>query len=156
MVAEMTSILGAHNIFIDTEYFDSINYDFNKAALKELVRHVKNGRAKIILTSVTLGEMRAHLAEGVSKAEQALKRFRSDGRMLRNLPELPIQRSTNWTYKMSTRDCRRKWMGFSGMPKWKYWIYRKWHETGRAQRSLSAHCFPLSSGYRACSGSFLQ
>ena len=88
------------NVFIDTEYFDSINFDFIKTAIKELIRHAKNGRAKIFLASITLGEMRDHIETGVKKANRAVKSFRDEGRILWNLPELPIHAANSSWFRM--------------------------------------------------------
>jgi hypothetical protein len=101
----MAKILETRNIFIDTGYFDSTNYDFEKTALKELVKHVKNGKAKVFLTSVTVGEMRAHLNRGVKEANTALKKFRKEGQILYNIPELPIHGAF---VKLDTQDVTRR------------------------------------------------
>jgi hypothetical protein len=78
------------NVFIDTQYFDSINYSFSVKALKELVRLVEEGGVRVFLTSVTLGEMRSHVVEHMKEAANALKSFKDKGRFFRNLPSLPV------------------------------------------------------------------
>jgi PIN domain len=86
----MANLLESPNVFIDTEYFDSINYGFDATALRELIRLVRNKQAKVFSTSVTLREMQSHLDEKAREAAKALKSFRDTARIVRNLPDLPI------------------------------------------------------------------
>jgi len=73
------------NVFIDTEFFDASNLNFESTVFKELVRLARSGRVKVFLTTVTKSEVLAHIPRDIHEAFLALERFRSKGRMLKNV-----------------------------------------------------------------------
>lgn len=78
--------LQTKNVFIDTEVFEAHNFNFSSKSLTELVRLAKAGLVSVFLTSITLGEVHAHIAEQINEATGKLKKFRNEeGRILQNL-----------------------------------------------------------------------
>jgi hypothetical protein len=75
-------------VALDTQVFDSYNFNYNSKVFRTLVELAKQKKIRLLLTSVTLHEIRAHITEGAvltSKAiEQAIndlnkKRFKPQG-----------------------------------------------------------------------------
>ncbi|MEG4068078.1 PIN domain-containing protein [Microcoleus sp. Pol11C2] len=75
-------------VALDTQVFDSYNFNYNSKVFRTLVELAQQGKIRLLLTSVTLHEIRAHITEGAvltSKAiEQAIndlkkKRFKPQG-----------------------------------------------------------------------------
>lgn len=75
-------------VALDTQVFDSFNFNYNSPVCQTLVTLAQQEKIRLLLTSVTLHEIRAHITEGAvltSKAvEQAVndlnkKRFKPQG-----------------------------------------------------------------------------
>jgi hypothetical protein len=75
-------------VALDTQVFDSYNFNYNSKAFRTLVEIAQKEKIRLLLTSVTLHEIRSHITEGAvltSKAiEQAIndlnkKRFKPQG-----------------------------------------------------------------------------
>jgi PIN domain len=80
--------LRTRNVFIDTEVFVSANFNFQWAAFGELVRLAQAGFIRVFLTTITVGEVHAHISEKISEAASGLKEYRSErGRVLQNVPK---------------------------------------------------------------------
>ena len=77
--------LQAKNVFIDTEFFEAMNLNFEHTMFKEFVRFAQVEFVKVFLTTVTVSEKTGHIAERIHEASLHLKRFRKEGRVLRNV-----------------------------------------------------------------------
>ncbi|MGH9426675.1 MAG: PIN domain-containing protein, partial [Terriglobia bacterium] len=73
------------NAFIDTECFDHSGLNFASTVFRELIRFAKQHKVHVVLTSVTVQEVRAHIDAAISNAEVAIERFRKEGRILRQV-----------------------------------------------------------------------
>jgi len=83
--------LKARNVFIDTEVFEASNFNFHSTHLSELVRLAQSNFVKVFLTTITLGEVHAHIVEKINEASSKLKKLRSEeGRILQNLPNYEV------------------------------------------------------------------
>lgn len=85
----MSSELKTRLIFIDTEVFRSKNYQFGEHTLQKLEEHLALGRLHLLLSSVTVNEIKAQIRELSSDAHSKLKLFQKEGKFLRNAPDLP-------------------------------------------------------------------
>jgi hypothetical protein len=83
--------LKSRNVFIDTEVFEASNLNFHSTHLSELVRLAQKDFIKILLTTITVGEIHAHIVEKINEAAAKLKKLRSEeGRILQNLPNYDL------------------------------------------------------------------
>jgi hypothetical protein len=57
-----------NNVFIDTEVFDCHQFDFASLNFRRLVRLVADGPVRVLLTTITVSEIRSHLDEHAVKA----------------------------------------------------------------------------------------
>ena len=72
--------------FLDTEVIEAANFNFRAAALSELVRLARENFVKVFLTTITVGEVHAHIASKINEAASKLKKFRGEeGRILQNM-----------------------------------------------------------------------
>jgi hypothetical protein len=60
-------------VTLDTQVFDSYNFHYNSPAFQTLVTLTQQGKIRLLLTSVTLHEIRAHIIEGAKLASEAVK-----------------------------------------------------------------------------------
>jgi len=61
-------------VALDTQVFDGGNFNYTSKSFKTIVELVKQNRVKILLTSVTLQEIRSHITEGARLASEAVDR----------------------------------------------------------------------------------
>lgn len=61
-------------VTLDTQVFDSYNFNYNSRAFQTLVTLTQQGKIRLLLTSVTLNEIRAHIIEGAKLASEAVKK----------------------------------------------------------------------------------
>lgn len=78
--------LKTRNVFLDTEVFEAYNFNFDATGITELVRLAQANFVRVFLTTVTIGEVYAHIAEKINDASSKLKKFRNEeGRILQNV-----------------------------------------------------------------------
>lgn len=85
MLAELKTRL----IFIDTEVFRSKNYQFGEHTLQKLEEHLTLDRLHLLLSSITVNEIRGQIRELSNDVHSKLKQFQKDAKFLRNAPDLP-------------------------------------------------------------------
>src|SRR5262249_4389261 len=73
------------NVFLDTEVFDAHQLDFTSPNLRRLVRLTGAGTVHLFLTTVTRGEVLAHLDEKAQEAFKHVKEFRRSPRIMRKV-----------------------------------------------------------------------
>jgi hypothetical protein len=78
------------NVFIDTSIFIANNYAYNNPTFKALVEYVLQDRVHVVLSSVTVEEVKSHIEKDSEKAVTGIKKARSEARILRNLSDHPI------------------------------------------------------------------
>jgi hypothetical protein len=79
--------LEALNVFIDTSIFISSNYQYGTASFNALKDAIAKGRARLLISDVTVEEIKARVNEDVSNAITAIKKARNPSKILRNLHE---------------------------------------------------------------------
>lgn len=80
--------LKALNVFIDSSVFIGKNYNYVHPSFVALKEAILNARANLLVTDVTIEEIKANIDEDVGKASQALKKIRATAKVLRNVPSL--------------------------------------------------------------------
>ena len=80
--------LKALNVFVDSSVFIRKNYRYENPSFVALMNAVLAGRANLLITDVTIEEVKAHIDDDISKSSQALKKVRGAAKILRNIPEL--------------------------------------------------------------------
>lgn len=75
-------------VTLDTQVFDSYNFNYKSKVLQTLIELVQEEKIRLLLTSVTLYEIKAHITEGVELTSKAIdqavndlnkKRFKPQG-----------------------------------------------------------------------------
>ena len=72
--------------YIDSSIFIGKNYQYNHPAFVALKEQVANGRIRLILTHITLNEVKSHKALDLERALQEVKKIRAKVKVLRNHP----------------------------------------------------------------------
>jgi hypothetical protein len=73
------------NVFIDTSIFRSSNFSINSKLFSIIESFCKSGRVELVLTDITIEEIKANLWKVISEAESAIKQARAKASILRNL-----------------------------------------------------------------------
>ncbi|WP_353930576.1 PIN domain-containing protein [Okeanomitos corallinicola TIOX110] len=60
-------------VTLDTQVFNSYNFHYNSKPFQTLVKLSQEEKIRLLLTSVTLNELRAHIIEGAKLASEAVK-----------------------------------------------------------------------------------
>jgi len=80
--------LKALNVFVDSSVFIGKNYRYEHPSFVALKDAVLAGRANLLITDITIEEVKAHIDDDISKSSQALKKVRGAVKILRNIPVL--------------------------------------------------------------------
>lgn len=73
------------NVFIDTSIFIKMNFFYGHPAFVALRESVNQGRTRILLTDVTVEEVKANIREETTAAIQAIKKSRNPAKIFKNL-----------------------------------------------------------------------
>jgi PIN domain len=80
-------ILKSRYVYLDTQVFESLNFQFSEGRLKGLCDYAKKGRVSLYLTEVTLREVKARINKRYKESMISLNEFKKNAKILRNLPE---------------------------------------------------------------------
>jgi predicted nucleic acid-binding protein len=80
----------ASTVFIDTSIFISKNYHFEGSEFQSLIRLAKEDKINVVLTDITLQEIRSHIDEDTETAIQEIQKTRKKAKILRNFNEMPL------------------------------------------------------------------
>ena len=80
-------------VFIDTCIFEQNNFVFSKYALSKITDAAKLGQIKLLISTITIGEVRAHISTKSKEVASLVKRFQREAAVLRSLDGLPISAS---------------------------------------------------------------
>ncbi len=80
--------LVALNVFVDSSVFISKNYNYNHPSFIALKEAIRDERINLLITDVTIAEIKANIDEDITKASQALRKIRNTAKALRNIPSL--------------------------------------------------------------------
>jgi predicted nucleic acid-binding protein len=78
------------NVFIDTSVFIANNYSYDNPIFKALLEYISQDKVQVILTSVTVQEVKSHIEKDTERTVVAIKKARAEARILRNIPNHPI------------------------------------------------------------------
>src|ERR1035441_10614455 len=73
-------------VHLDTEVFDAAELNLTGTKFKALLEYCKQGRTRLVMTSVTKREVKRHIREQVSTAAMALKQASAEWWFIKNLP----------------------------------------------------------------------
>jgi len=85
----MNTELKTRLVFIDTEVFRSKNYQFGEHTLQKLEEHLKHDRLHLLLSSITVNEIKSQIRDLSNEAHIKLKKFQKEAMFLKNAPSLP-------------------------------------------------------------------
>lgn len=77
-------------VYIDSSIFIGKNFNFSGSDFKALVEWAKEDKIRILLTSITVEEVRSNISKEIDRSIQAIRKARKDARIFKNLPEEPI------------------------------------------------------------------
>ena len=77
-------------IFLDTQVFEAASFNFKTTVLASLEEQVQKGTIRLVLTDITVREVKARIEKTVLSQLELLKKFRREARVLRSstLPEV--------------------------------------------------------------------
>lgn len=78
--------LEALNVFIDTSIFRKMNFYYGHPAFKALIDHINKGRCNLLLTQITVEEVRSGIMEEVTDSLHVIKKTRNPCKIMRNIP----------------------------------------------------------------------
>jgi len=84
----MNTELESRLVFIDTSAYESKNYQFNEHALGKLCDFLEYERLHLLITQITINEIKAHLLLKSEESARAIKKIQKDAMFLRNAPTL--------------------------------------------------------------------
>jgi DNA-directed RNA polymerase subunit F len=84
----MNEELKSRLIFIDTSAYESKNFQFDQHALKTLRNYLDKNFLHLLVTDITISEIKAHLYEKAKESKASIKRMQKEAMFLRNTPEL--------------------------------------------------------------------
>ena len=73
-----------HPIFLDTQVFEAASFNFKTTTLVSLEEQVKKGTARLILTDITVLEVKARIEKTVLAQFEGFKKFKRSARVLRS------------------------------------------------------------------------
>lgn len=76
-------------LFLDTCVYEGKNFQFLTHSLGGLHKLIEAGEVRLLITDITIGEVRKHIKRKAEEAVKALKVVKKQAMILRNLPELP-------------------------------------------------------------------
>lgn len=76
-------------VFLDTNIFESKNFQFNSHSLKAFKKLVDDDEIRLLVTDPTIQEVRQHLRAKSEEAVGEIKKVRRSAMLLRNIPDLP-------------------------------------------------------------------
>ena len=79
----------AIKVYIDTSIFISKNYNFDGNEFQALARWAKEDKVGIVLTEVTIQEVRSNISKDIDKAIQSIQKLRKEAKIFRNFEEIP-------------------------------------------------------------------
>ncbi|KDD65719.1 hypothetical protein V466_27885 [Pseudomonas mandelii PD30] len=77
-------------VFIDTCIFEQNSFVFSKYALSKITDASKLGQIKLLISTITICEVRAHISTKSKEIALLVKRFQREAAILRSLEDLPI------------------------------------------------------------------
>lgn len=84
----MNAELESRLIFIDTSAYENKNFQFSEHALGRLCEYLENRRLHLLITQVTIDEVKKHLHSKSEESAKSIKKIQREAMFLRNAPEL--------------------------------------------------------------------
>jgi hypothetical protein len=84
----MSNELESRLVFVDTSAYESKNYQFSEHALGKLCDFLESEKLHLLITQITINEIKAHMLEKSEESARAIKKIQKDAMFLRNTPEL--------------------------------------------------------------------
>lgn len=76
-------------VFLDTNIYQGKNFQFLTHSLGSLKKLVEDGEIHLLITDVTIGEVKSHISEKAGSAVSELKAIKKNAMILRNIPDVP-------------------------------------------------------------------
>lgn len=70
----MSTELESRLVFVDTSAYESKNYQFNEHALGKLCGFIESERLHLLITQITINEIKAHLLSKAEESARAIKK----------------------------------------------------------------------------------
>ncbi len=101
-----------HPIFLDTQVFEAASFNFKTTTLASLEEQVEKGTVRLILTDITVLEVKARIEKTVLAQLEGFKKFKRNARVLRSstLPE--VKAALDLDDKSVIADLQQQFDGF--------------------------------------------
>ena len=86
----MADGLQTRHVFLDACVFVKSNFDFESKSFVAFATMASQGRVHVPLTTITAKEVVKNVSEALQEAERAMKKCRSDARILRNIDRADV------------------------------------------------------------------
>ena len=73
----------AEAVFLDTQAFEAASFNFSSASFAALNKYRETGRLRLVLTDITVAEVRRRISEAVDREVKAHRAFRQQARVLK-------------------------------------------------------------------------
>jgi hypothetical protein len=79
-----------YTIFLDTQVFEAASFNFNTTTFVSLEEQIQKGRVRLLLTDITVQEVKARIEKTVLAQFEGFKKFKQNARVLRSstLPDV--------------------------------------------------------------------
>jgi hypothetical protein len=91
-------------VHLDTEVFDAAELNLTGTKFKTLLEYCQDGRARLVMTSITKREITRHIEEQVTIAVTALKQASAEWWFIENLPQHKLYVVTEKPNKKELRE----------------------------------------------------
>jgi len=70
-------------VFLDTQVFDSASFNFDTKSFTALGKHLQSGRLRLVLTDITISEVKSRIAKNIDREIEAHEKFVNTARVLK-------------------------------------------------------------------------
>lgn len=101
-----------HPIFLDTQVFEAESFNFRTATLASIEKQVERGTVRLILTDITVREVKARMEKTVLAQLEGLKKFKRNARVLRSSTLCEVKAALHLDEKNVISDLRQQFEEF--------------------------------------------
>jgi hypothetical protein len=80
-------------VFLDAQVFENASFNFKTRAFMALKRHLASERLRLVITDITVAEVRSRIVKSVRREAGAHQKFRKEARVLRSSSATDVART---------------------------------------------------------------
>lgn len=78
------------SVYIDSSIFIGKNFHFDSKEFQTLFDLVEENKAEVVLTNITIQEVKSNISKEIEKAIQIIRKARNEAKIFRNFPQEPV------------------------------------------------------------------